>query len=64
MDAQEETRARLVSDLVICPKCGQGNAKGERYCSNCGASLANVKAKETASKKKGGVLGKLFGKRN
>ena len=60
--AREEKGQEAVRELVTCPKCGHDNAKGERYCSSCGASLLNVAA--GANKKKGGVLGKLFGKRS
>jgi len=63
-DAQAEKEREVVRELVICPKCGQSNAAGERYCSNCGASLVNVTAGTSEpSEKKRGFFGKLFGKR-
>ena len=27
---------------MTCPECGHQNNQGDRFCSNCGASLANV----------------------
>ncbi|HHX64609.1 MAG TPA: zinc-ribbon domain-containing protein [Chloroflexi bacterium] len=66
-DVPSEKEDRPVSMLVDCPRCGQSNPMGERYCVNCGASLAGVEATPRepaeAGEKKGGVLNRLFGKR-
>jgi hypothetical protein len=31
-----------IADLVTCPKCGQSNAVGERYCTACGTHLTGI----------------------
>ena len=67
MSVQENAQAakdrKAVMELLICPKCGQSNAAGERYCTNCGASLANVMT-AGAGERKRGFFGKLFSKRH
>ena len=51
-----------IADLVTCPKCGQSNAVGERYCITCGAHLTGVATTAAAKAeppKKPGLLGRL-----
>ena len=52
--------------LLTCPKCGEGNAQGTRYCDNCGTSLSGVSAKMAgqAEGAKKGFFGRLFGRRS
>jgi ribosomal protein L37E len=55
-----------IADLVTCPKCGQSNAVGERYCTVCGTHLAGVVAAHVVhaeSVKRQGFLGRLFTRR-
>jgi len=55
-----------VADLVTCPKCGQSNAFGERYCTSCGAHLVGVVPTHLAqaeAQKRQGFLGRLFGRK-
>ncbi len=35
--------------IVFCPSCGHRNPIGVKFCSSCGASLANVAANTTAA---------------
>lgn len=60
-----ERKIEGLTHLVTCPKCGGSNPFDARHCSVCGATLmgkAETKPAAQAPPKKGGVLGKLFGK--
>jgi len=62
-DPMAEKKVEGMIHLVSCPKCGGSNPSDARHCSVCGASLAGkVEARPAAQPKKGGILGKLFGK--
>ncbi|MCD6520868.1 MAG: zinc ribbon domain-containing protein [Anaerolineae bacterium] len=61
-----QSQARMMSDLIRCPKCGHDNPVGTRYCQNCGASLTGVALKEEAKapeKRRESFFSKLFGRR-
>lgn len=68
VDIQGETtggqgQARI-AELVTCPKCGESNKVGVRYCDNCGASMAGaVSAKVEEPSEKKGFFSRLFGKK-
>lgn len=54
-----------MTHLINCPKCGGSNPADARHCVVCGATLigkTEAKSATQAQPKKGGVLGKLFGK--
>ena len=36
------TSRERTPDLVRCPRCGSDNARGDRYCKQCGAALART----------------------
>ena len=55
-----------IADLVTCPKCGQSNAIGERYCTSCGTHLigdAPIHMARSEPSKKQGILGRLFARK-
>jgi ribosomal protein L37AE/L43A len=55
-----------MQNLVSCPKCGEDNAEGTRYCDNCGTSLAGALASQSpkASGTQKGFFARLFGRRS
>ncbi len=36
--------------MVICPKCGQENPDGSKFCSNCGTNLIGAETKSPSSR--------------
>jgi hypothetical protein len=50
--------------LITCPKCGECNPEGTRYCENCGTNLTGVAARNlNRAAAKGGLFRRLFGRR-
>ena len=47
--AEYKTQLNVVKGVLMCPECGREAAKGERYCSGCGAELPE--AEEEISEK-------------
>jgi|YNPBryantNP2012_1023418.scaffolds.fasta_scaffold126126_1 hypothetical protein len=59
----QQSKEKLVSELINCAKCGTSNPAGTRHCVNCGARLDLAPAKPqqepAAEKKRGGLWARL-----